>query len=177
MRPFADIDVTRPPRDRHMTARRFDRTWRRSVRSQWGVEVETVAVLRDPLERMKSWYRYRSAPERRNTVTGMSFDAFVTAALQDTPPPAARIGSQDSFVSSKRGRILVTHLFAVEAPEPLVDFLSGLIGSAIRPGQMNVSPAVDVSLSPETEARFRAGRAAEFALYEAVRAAGHLVTR
>ena len=176
LRPYAAIDVKSPPRARHITARRFDKRWRPFVKGTWGVEVETIAVLRDPLDRMKSWYRYRSAPERRNTVTGLSFDEFLEAALSEAPPPAARIGSQDSFVSSKTGEILVSHLFAIEAPDPLDDFLSGAIGTPIAPERVNVSPEADISLSDATERLFRQKRAAEFELYARVRAAGHLVT-
>ena len=176
LRPFAAIDVKAPPRARHITARRFDKRWRPFVKGTWGVELQTIAVLRDPLDRMKSWYRYRSAPERRNTVTGMTFDQFLEAVLSETPPPAARIGAQDSFVSSRAGDVIVTHLFAIEVPDPLDDFLSGTIGSAIVPERVNVSPAADVRLSKATERRFRQERAAEFALYERVRTAGHVVT-
>ena len=176
MRPHASIDVRSPPRARHITARRFDKRWRPFLKKSWGVEPETVAVLRDPLDRLKSWYKYRSSPERRNTVSGLSFDDFVRAIVSDDPPPAARIGAQDAFVSDANGEIAVTHLFALETPEPLDDFLSGILGRAIVPDRLNVSPAAEVDLSPETEALLQEKRAGEFALYRAVRDAGHYVT-
>ncbi len=176
MRPLASIDVRSPPRARHITARRFDKRWRPFLKRSWDVEPETVAVLRDPLERLKSWYKYRNSPERRKSVAGLSFDEFIRAVVSDDPSDATRIGAQDAFVSDGDGGIGVTHLFALERPDPLDDFLSGVLGHAIVPDRLNVSAAADVDLSPETHALLQEKRAGEFALYHRVLEAGHMVT-
>lgn len=174
LRPRASIDVKGPPGDRHMTARRFRRTWAPFLKRVWNAAPETMAVLRHPRARLESWYRYRRQDARDKSTAAMSFDDFVRAVLSDAPPDAARIGSQAAFVSDRRGKVMVDHLFALEAPDPLAVFLEARFGSAFAVRRANVSPAADVSLSAETEALLARSRAAEFALYDRVRSAGHL---
>lgn len=173
LRPFATTDVRTPPADRHMTAMRYRRHWEGTFVELHGKKPEVFAVLRDPLERLESWYRYRSNPKRTKSTDGMSFEAFVNAVLSEDPPPAAKIGSQHSFVSDGKGRVIVDHLFALENPDSLTAFLDARFGKAIRIQPRNRSAEMDVTLSPETQGRLYDLRAEEFALYDEVLEAGH----
>lgn len=173
LRPLASIDVRGPPVDRHMTVRRFRRTWGPFLKRVWNAEPETLAVLREPRARLESWYRYRHARGNAKSTFSMSFEEFVLAVLSDAPPEPARIGSQHAFVSDRRGSVAVTHLFTLENLAPLSAFLESRFGRSVPLRRKNASPEIDVSLSPETDAFLRRQRDAEFALYEEVARAGH----
>ena len=176
LRPFASIEVRSPPNHRHMTARRYRKTWAPFLKRVWSAGPETIALLREPKARLESWYRYRHAQGRAKSTVEMSFEEFVRASLTDDPPEAAKIGGQDNFTMGEDGEILVDHLFAVERPESLHAFLAGRFGGSVEIAPRNVSGDVDVTLSQETEGALLEARAREYALYEKVAEAGHLHT-
>ncbi len=178
LRPRADIIFAK--RRKHLTAMRFHNKVAPFLADTFGLTVEPMAVMRDPIEQIRSWYRYRSGPRQQGTPTsteGCSFDDFVRAVISDDPPAFAGIGSQFNFVTSARGEVLVHHLFAYEAPTVFHAFLADRFGEEVTFKQKNVSPHADAPLSDAVEAALRAARADEFALYDRVqRAGGHLVT-
>ncbi|MEM0949997.1 MAG: sulfotransferase family 2 domain-containing protein [Pseudomonadota bacterium] len=175
-RPYTSIDVRSPPNDRHITAKRYRRTWEPFLKRVWDAEPETMAILREPTARLESWYRYRHAGDRAKSTAEMSFEEFVRASLKDSPPEAARIGKQDTFTCDKGGQVLVDHLFAIENPDPLHDFLAERFDQQVQIGARNISDPVDVSLSQEVEGALIEARAGEYALYETVAETGYLFT-
>lgn len=170
----ADMVIRHPTGFKHMTAQRFNRKLRPLMPEPESMQLETVAVIRAPIDWLGSWFRYRGRPQldgQANSTSGLVFDEFVTGYLMDTPPPWARIGSQYSFVTGKDGRILVDHLFPYEDQDGLRAFLSHRLGRDVPPpDRRNVSPARSLTLSPGIEARLRAERPEEFALHQAVSA-------
>lgn len=155
--------------------RRRDRVPELERRDRW----ETMAVLRNPLERLASWYRYRRrlGPDNAKSTAHVSFDDFLNAMLETAPPDYAQIGDQWRFCTDETGALGVTHLFALEAPEPLDAFLRERTGQGWPEARRNVSPEADVSARDETVARLRRARKREFDLYDQVMAAGgHLYT-
>ncbi len=171
----ADMVIRHPTTFKHMTAQRFDRKLRPLLPSPQAAQLETVAVIRAPIDWLGSWFRYRGRAQlagQPNSTAGLEFDDFVTGYLERDPPPWAQIGSQHRFVSGKDGRILVDHLFPYEDQTRLRAFLSHRLGRDVpRPELRNVSPTRTLTLSPATEARLRAERAEDFALHKAVSAA------
>ncbi|MCG7626865.1 hypothetical protein MHM88_03560 [Epibacterium sp. MM17-32] len=173
LRPHADI-VFRKSR-KHTSARRLHRRVRPFVRDTFGAKLRCFAVLRDPEDQIRSWYKYRSRDDIKDKpeyAGHLSFDAFVEALLSDDPPPCARIGSQYRMLSGRGGRILVDHLFAYEQLDLLETFLSQRFEERITFAPRNVSPAVPAELSPRNRDRLRAARAAEFDLHARLRDAG-----
>lgn len=175
LRPRADIIFGK--HRKHITAQRYARKIAPWLEETFGVTPEPMAVMRDPVEQIRSWFRYRSGPRQAGTpvsTKGCSFDDFVLAVISDTPPEFARIGSQHAFLSGPEG-LMVTHLFAYERQQVLRSFLAGRFGEEIEMKQKNVSPHADAPLSPVVEAQLRRARADEFALYDRVmEAEGHL---
>lgn len=180
LRGKADISLANKAGLKHMTARKFDRDFGPYLAQAHGLHPERVAVMRDPLEQLRSWYRYRQDPKRKgagNSAAGMSFDDFVLAAIEDTPPPFARVGSQFAFVTDDAGDVRIDHLFAYEKQAVFRRFLEDRLGQKIETKEKNVSPSAPTPISPEVEAQLRAARADDFALHAAILAAdGHLVT-
>ena len=174
LKPFASIEVKDPPQDRHMTARRYRKTWEPYLRESFAARPETFAVLRHPLSRLESWFRYRSHPQRAHSTAGMSFEEFMMAVLSEDPPEPARIGSQDVFVTDRAGTIIVDHLFTLEDQGPLLAFLGDRFGTSVALETRNRSDLRETELSARTEGLLYEVRAREFALYDRVVEAGHL---
>ncbi|HBS48785.1 MAG TPA: hypothetical protein DEA05_01205 [Rhodobacteraceae bacterium] len=179
LKPRADIILTKFRK--HITAQRFHNKIAPFLDEVFDLRPDRVAVMRDPVEQIRSWYRYRAGSRQKGTETathGLSFDEFVADVIADDPPPHAGIGSQWNMLTSGKGAVLVHHLFAHEAPVAFRGFLNDRFGEEIRLKPKNVSPQVDAPLSPSMLARLRAARAEEFALYDRLMdAGGHLVTR
>ena len=148
------------------------------LKEAYGIKPKPIAVMRNPVEQIRSWFRYRQGVSETNSdrsTEGRSFDDFVLAVIEDEPPIYAAIGSQYNFLTSSRGKLLVAHLFAYEAQPLFRNFLIERFGDDLKFKQKNVSPNADTSLSPEVEAKLRAARSKEFDLYDRLMSAdGHL---
>ena len=178
LRPKAEIIFAKGRK--HVTAQRYHARVAPFLQETYGMRPEPLAVMRDPVTQIRSWYRYRSAPRLEGTevsTRGMTFDDYVLAVISDDPPPAAQVGSQYQFLTSDSGDLLVEHLFAYESQPAFRRFLADRLGDDFEIKARNVSPEVHAPLSTEVEARLRAARAAEFGLYDRLRVAdGYLHT-
>lgn len=178
--PHASLALQGPPALRHMPWRVYRNRWAPFLREQFGTGFETLAILRDPLDRMRSWYRYRarkSFEASENATSHLSFDQFIEASLRPDPPSFARIWTQDKFVSSRKEEVRVTHLFDYAQLDLAVDWLSKRLKREIALQPKNISPSRSALLSVELEAELRDARAREFALYAQVAEHGYLRTR
>ena len=170
LKPWADIAFYK--QRKHTPVSRYQRKIAPFLRAAYGLEPETMAVIRAPLEHLRSWYRYRAA------TLDVDFDGFVRAVLSDTPPEWARIGSQLKFLTVPDGVLGITYLFAYEAQPVLRDWLCTRMGEDVMINPQNVSRPAPTSVSGTTLAEFEAKYADEIALHARVTAAGgHLVTR
>ncbi len=178
LKPRADILFSK--QRKHMTARRYHQKIAPFLADAFDLRPEVFAVMRDPEEQIRSWFRYRTAERLQgsgNSTDGMTFDEFVLDVIADDPPPHAGIGSQYRMLTSRHGEVLVHHLFAYESQLGFRDFLSDRFGEEIALKQKNVSPVTAAPLSPSVRTRLRVARSAEFDLYARLRDAdGHLRT-
>jgi hypothetical protein len=170
LKPWADIAFYK--HRKHTPVGRYQRKIAPFLRAAYGLEPETMAVIRAPLEHLRSWYRYRAA------TLDVDFDGFVQAVLSEDPPDWARIGTQLNFLTGPDGKLGITHLFAYEAQPVLRDWLGEWMGAEVLIKPQNVSPPAPTPISDDTLAAFEARYAGEIALHARVAAAGgHLVTR
>ncbi|QBF30757.1 sulfotransferase family 2 domain-containing protein [Thalassococcus sp. S3] len=165
----ADIIFTK--RRKHMTAQRFHNQMAPFLAASFDLRPERIAVMREPEEQLRSWYRYRQRVDKdgapRSTI-GMSFDAFVQGLIDSDDPPFGGVGSQYRFLTSARGEVLVHRLFAYEHQPQFRAFLEDRFEEKLDIRQRNVSPTVEAPLDPATRTRLKERRADEFALYERV---------
>ncbi|WP_425044248.1 gamma-glutamyl kinase [Primorskyibacter sp. S87] len=171
LRDRADIMISNPPELKHAPIFRYDRFFRPIFEKVCDTEMEIMAVMREPISWLGSWYRYRRRPYmagRPNSTHGLSFDDFVLAYLKGDQPSFARVGSQARFLTPRPGGKPADHLFRYEDPERLVSFLEDRLETKIQLDRENVSPSMDLTLSPEVEDRLRRKRAEEFALYQSL---------
>lgn len=170
--PVADIVVSNPPELKHAPLYRYNRFFRPMFEKACKVnDMETLAVMREPISWLGSWYRYR----QRDALTGsprstkgLSFDDFVLAYCEESQPPFANVGSQARFLEPRPNGTVVNHLFRYDDQPGLLAFLEARLNRKITLARENVSPGPAPSLSHDVEAHLKARRADEFALYDSL---------
>ena len=132
----------------------------------------TVAVVRDPVDRLRSWYRYRHRDDlvgQPNSTRGISFEDFAAEVMKPGDrAPYARIGTQSDFLTGKDGS-RADLIYRYEDLGALVDFLARTLGREIRLERLNASPDMDTPLSVDMDAALRRYLAVDCALYAGAR--------
>lgn len=173
LRPYAEIIFAR--NRKHLPARRFKRRIAPFLSKNFGAELSSVAIMRDPVDQIRSWYRYRSEPRLDGNVLstrGIDFETFVLEVCSASPPPRAQIGSQFEFLTFGDGRIAVDHLFSYEKIPDFIDYLSENHGLEISLKAKNISPDVTAELSSDALSALESRRSHEFDLYRTLQSSG-----
>ncbi|WP_298256420.1 gamma-glutamyl kinase [uncultured Litoreibacter sp.] len=160
-----------PPGIKHTNARRFESKYRKLFDHKDYPPIETMAVMREPVEWLGSWYRYRQRPALSghvNSTEGVSFDSFVESYLKPNQPPYANVGSQARFVTDNGGNLLVNHLFSYEDLPIATGFLERRLNCSISLKPVNESPKREINLSKELEQEFHRIYALDFEIYKAL---------
>lgn len=171
LRPQAEIIFAK--NRKHTPAARYNNKVVPFLEDTFGVRPASVAVMREPVEQIRSWYKYRAQPRLDGTAVStkdISFDQFVREVIADAPK-RAQIGRQFNFLTDK-GAVAVDHLFAYAAQDVFLGFMSERLEQRIALAAKNVSPKIRADLSDETLALLRSARAEDFALYDRLVAAG-----
>ncbi len=167
----ADMVVSHPSGLKHASVYRYSRFFRPMFNKVGGAEMELLAVMREPVSWLGSWYRYRQRDDLRETdrsTHGISFDEFVLAYVKGDRPAFADVGSQASFLKTHPSGTAITHLFRYEELPRLNRFLEDRLGVEINLRRKNVSPEIELSLSPEVERIYRRKCEDEFSLYDSI---------
>ena len=168
--PAASMTVLDPPELKHAPIYRYNRFFRPMMEKMGAEHMDILAVVREPVSWLGSWYRYRQRGflEGKPTSTrGISFDEFVQAYTMVERPPFADVGSQEKFIEPRPNGVGVTHLYNYENQSGLLDFLEERLEVKIDLPRENVSPRRgDLTLSYETEARLRRKCAGDFEVWE-----------
>lgn len=174
LRDHADLVISEPPMLKHAPVYRYNRFVRPMFLKVCDTELEVMAVMREPISWLGSWWRYRQrsfTSGKPNSTEGISFDDFVLAYMKGNKPAFADVGSQLKFLESQPNGTGVKHLFRYEDQDGLQTFLSERLGVSFELERANVSPKVPLDLSSDIEARFRRKFADEFALYDSIQVA------
>ncbi|SLN65830.1 sulfotransferase family 2 domain-containing protein [Roseisalinus antarcticus] len=167
--PRASIVLRDPPELKHSAVYRY-RRWLDPFFEKAGKQkMETMAVVRHPVDWLKSWYKYRHRDDlvgHQNSTRGISFDDFVTDYCRGQQPPHAVVGSQAKFLLDGQGNLGVDYLFQYEDPDRLMAFLNDRLGVTPELKRLNVSPPLELEVSPEVEEKFRRKRPEEFRVWE-----------
>lgn len=164
----ADLVISGPPSLKHAPLYRFNRFIRPMYEKVCGVDLDVMAVVREPVSWLGSWYRYRQRPElegQLNSTAGLSFDEFVTAYCSATPPAFAKVGSQAAFLETRPNGARAKYLFAYDDRLSIEAFLAERLGTVPTMQRVNVSPRKELALSDDVETLLRKKHAASFALY------------
>ncbi len=169
LRPRADAVLEFPPELKHVPAFRYNRFLKPLFgRIDESRKFETMAVVREPVSWLASWYRYRGRSDidgKPTSTRNVSFDQFVEGYLATPRPAYANVGSPRKFVSNGQGKVAVRHLFQYEQLDKAATFLEERLETPVKLGRENVSPKRDFDLSEELAQRLKDECPQEFALW------------
>jgi hypothetical protein len=166
--PLCDIRYGGLPRVKHMTLQTFERFVRPYLEALGAGDTETLCVIREPVDWLGSWYRYRGRAALDglpNSTKQMSFAEFVEAYLRRPTPPFARVGRISRFVAGASGGPGVTHMFRYENLAGVTRFLSDRFETRIVLPRVNVSSRAPLELPAALRARLETELSEDFALY------------
>ena len=169
--PYASAAILDPPGQKHVSAMGYRNRLAKFFEQRGKHPMELVAVMREPVDWLGSWYRYRSRPQldgKPNSTAGFSFDAFVEAWLSEKRPAFAEIGSQANFLSDDQGRLAVDRLYRYDRMGDLVSFMEGRLETTLDIPQANVSPKGPIELSDAMRTRLVREAPTEFALWDSL---------
>lgn len=138
--PFCDTGFSGHPSLKHLNATKYKahiRPLLHKVILQG--EIETFCIMREPVERLYSWYQYqarrvlrKSSHRAHQRYTGnISFEKFVEGFLSTPQPDYAKIGMQTNFIRLPNGEIGVDRIFRLDQMDAVGKFLSDKIGQQI----------------------------------------------
>ena len=166
----ADIVVNDPPELKHAPVYRYNRFFRPMFEKACGEDgMEIMAIMREPVSWLGSWYRYRQRnflDGRPTSTKGLSFDAFVTEYMREDRKAFANVGSQAKFLEPRPNGTKVSYLFRYESSAPMIEFLESRLDREIDLPRVNVSAQQDTPLSSTVHDRLRNHCSADFALYQ-----------
>lgn len=167
--PHADFVFQKTPAIKHMRPRKFDRLFGKQIEKLAGGPVTKIAIIRDPLEWIGSWYRYRSRDAldgHQNSTKGITFDAFVEEYMKyENRAPFADLGSQAAFLQLGDGSLGVDKLFKFDDMALPKAYLERALGVQVQLDMKNSSPILPMALDPNLQTQFEQRFAGDYALY------------
>ncbi len=171
--PHADMVISNPPELKHAPVYRYNRFFRPMFERACNVDdLELMAVMREPVSWLASWYRYRRRDfmrGHRNSTHDVSFEEFVQEYMKgDRKAPFANVGSQAKFLEPRPNGVKVDHVFRYEDLPRVISFFEERLDQKITLERRNTSPEIPLELPAETMTKLRRKCAAEFELYESL---------
>lgn len=164
---LASASLQRPGAMKHTdiaTYHRFLGPW---LQAQTGQAFTTVALMREPVDWLRSWYRFKlrdDDDDPDHPMLGVSFADFARDYAAPDGPDRLGIIGQAAFLS--QGGAQVDRIFRYESMDRFVDFLESRLDCAIELPRANVPPSVDVHLPEDAETRLRQAMRADLTLYD-----------
>ncbi|TRW96303.1 sulfotransferase family protein [Paracoccus sp. M683] len=170
----ADLVLRNPPHLKHLPLKGYQNRIAPLFNDN-GAPFRVIAVVRDPVDRLRSWYRYRNRDDlvgRPASTRGLSFHDFVAEVMKPGDrAPYARIGTQADFLADKDGRLGADLVYRYENMGDLTRYLADQLGRTVDLDWLNASPDADTPLSAAAEAALRDHLAEDCALHAG--ATGH----
>jgi len=168
----ADVVFRNPPGLKHSHLYRFQKFIQPGLDRVEAIDWEFFSVMREPLDWLGSWYRYRQRrfiEGRQTSTTDITFEEFMRDHLSDTPSEFSTVGNQTAFLTPMENTDPVQHVFAFDQQDKIKNFLEKRLKTTVNPPRINVSEPRDLTLSDATRALFMQRYADEIALYAAIR--------
>jgi hypothetical protein len=126
--PYASVVLGGHPKLKHVDLCAYERGFAPLTGEDLG-SLETVCLIRDPMEHLKSWHRYsrrRDLKNRKWSQRGRTFEDFVVDFLD--VDQGWTMNTQHEFVQDETGQIGVNRIFALEHVDRFVDFMNERLG-------------------------------------------------
>ena len=171
--PYATESVSAPPGRKHLPARGFVHTKAHELAEQGHPResYELVAMFREPIAWLESWWRYRAREDSRQSTADMTFEEFALHYLagdDDAPVPKGRPAR---FIHAQ-GAVAVDRVFAVERPDVWSAWFSERIGRPLDFERRNASTAERGELGFATREALVAHFAPEYDVWRRLEATG-----
>ncbi|SCY41897.1 hypothetical protein [Paracoccus tibetensis] len=166
---LASAALLRPAALKHTSIGSYARHVGPWLSAQTGRSFTTVALMREPVDWLRSWYRFKLRDDQDEPFQSpemASFPDFAARYAAPEGPGQLGIGSQRAFLVDGGAR--VDRIFRYEDMDQFVEFLENRLDCAIELPRINVPPSVDVHLESEAEARLRLCLAEDLALYSSL---------
>ncbi|MDO5705727.1 MAG: hypothetical protein Q4G49_11750 [Paracoccus sp. (in: a-proteobacteria)] len=169
LEPLSCAAMMRPAKLKHTDLTR----WRAHV-GPWLAEAAggpftTVALMREPVDWLRSWYRFRlrdDLDDPAHAMHGVSFAEFARAYTDPDSPVRRDTRSQSEFLTDGDAR--PDRIFRYEDMPAFISYLEDRLDCVIELPRVNVPPAVDVDLTAAEEATLRAAMAQDLRLYDSL---------
>ena len=145
--------------------------------------LETFCVMRDPLDWICSWYRYRKRTEFSNPKHRDANKSTKEINLKDfiheycktgIRRPFARIRNQSHFICETNGKPGPDFIFSFNNLNMLESFLTEKVGQEIRLTEKNTSPKESIDIADVEKEMLKDKLAEDFRLYHKVNKTGYL---
>lgn len=167
LEPLSNLAVQRPPELKHTNLKSYKKFVAPWLSSMTNRSFTTVAVMREPVEWMRSWYRFHirdDVEEFGHDLPGVTFAEFALDYMNPDRRLVSQIGSQSDFLTYDNDA--VDHIFRYEEMEAFTEFMEERLDCVLHLPRVNVPPSADVELDPEVEQRLRHFMAADAHLYD-----------
>lgn len=150
LEPFASVAITSPPEVKHMNVRDFEREIVPEL--DYGAGLDRFIVMREPIEWLFSWYRYRTREDLKGqsrSTANINFNRFVECYLSIPQPDFAKVGKPIRMMKDKKGKIAIQNIYKYAALNSLEAEFSERLGQHIKiPANINASPEIDFDIAP-----------------------------
>jgi hypothetical protein len=164
---LASAALQRPAQLKHTDIGTYNKHLGPWLEAQTGERFTTVALMREPVDWLRSWYRFKLRDDHddpHHAMAGMSFSEFAIEYAQEGGSPMLGISSQSDFLTHRMRT--VDCMFQYERIQDFVDFLESRLDCAIELPRINVPPSVDVNLDAQSERQLRQAMASDLDLYD-----------
>ncbi|MBN2741280.1 MAG: hypothetical protein JXR35_10295, partial [Rhodobacteraceae bacterium] len=171
LEPLADVAIQRPADLKHTSAQDFQGHLAPYLAQKSGEMFTTVALMRQPIDWLRSWYRFRlrdDDEDPQHPMIGRTFEQFAQDYMATPRPAHANLSSQSEFLCDAAGTCAVDTIFRYDQIDRFVHFLEDQLDFAITLPRVNVPPAVDVTLSEQTQTALIQAMARDFTLYNSL---------
>ena len=149
---------------KHTNYRRYHRFIEPYIKTVSPQLPETVCLMREPIDWLHSWYRYRKrdildgSPQSTKDIT---FEEFCQAYMDGE----INVGRQYDFIRTKDHKVGVQNIFRYEELDKLQKYFEKKIGHRIDFPVMNVSPKETRELGKTMETKLRNFLKKEYDIY------------
>lgn len=179
---YCDIRMSKPSAIKHINARTFNDYFLPMYQHLVPTSnIETVCLIRNPIDWLFSWYRYRSRLELANNAhsnsqnyTGhINFNEFIEGYLSKGRKPSyAQVSSQYSFIKDSNNNVGIDLIFPFERLDLLLHYFEKKLNTTLEPQRLNVSPSQTISLDSSLQNKLFEYLQDDFDLYERAKAQG-----
>lgn len=187
----SSIAVSNPPQLKHIQYHKFMTFVAPWIEAQAGLarrDYEVVSVMREPVDWLGSWYRYRSrdalrdagGKKKKGAYTGnVSFEEFVQEVLKPKRERRnfAHLGSPCGVALTAEGAIGCDRIFPYEDLSGLYEMIETRTKKPLEIAKLNISPQGDMTLSDETRAALKQAWSFAFDLHSSLTREGALDPR